>query len=85
MTNQPRRILPGRLYELTVKTFQDRYFFVPSERLNAVVLGALAYAANKYGLRICYTVWMSNHRTQVTCGSTLPMKRRMSSRQLRRL
>lgn len=61
MSNLPRRILPDRLYSITRRTFQTRYFFIPSQRLNDLVVGALAYAAEKYSLRFCYTNFQSNH------------------------
>ena len=61
MSKLPRRILPDRLYEITHKTFQARYFFIPSRRLNELILGALAYSTEKYGLRFCYTAWRTNH------------------------
>ncbi len=54
-----RRILSGRLYLVTHRTFQARYFFIPSKELNQLVLGALAYAAEKYGLRFCYTTYLT--------------------------
>ena len=38
-----------------------RRFFVPSKRLNLLVVGVLAYAQIKYGLRICYATFLSNH------------------------
>ena len=46
---------------MTIKTFQGRYFFIPSKRLNELIIGVLAYAQKKYGMRICYVVFMSNH------------------------
>ncbi len=61
MAHQPRRILPDGLYEITTRTFQGRYFFVPSKTLNQLIAGAMAYAQAKYDLTICATVWMSNH------------------------
>ena len=61
MAHLPRRILPGGLYEFMHSTYQRRYFFIPSKELNDIIVGALAYAAELYGLRFCYTVWLSNH------------------------
>lgn len=61
MPRKPRRILPNRLYEFSLTTFQGRYFFIPSDRLNELVLGALTYAAHKYELAVCFVVFLSNH------------------------
>ena len=57
----PRQIIPGRLHELTLSTFQSRYFFIPSKRLNELVIGALAHAQRATDLRICFTTFLSNH------------------------
>lgn len=61
MARKRRRIVPGLLHELTLSTFQDRYFFIPSDRLNKVIIGAIAYAQEKYGLTICMVSFLSNH------------------------
>ncbi len=61
MARRPRCILPGHLYEVTLATFQSRYFFIPSKLLNALIIGVLAYSQLKYGLRICFVVFLSNH------------------------
>ena len=61
MARKPRCILPNRLYEVTLTTFQSRYFFIPSKLLNALMIGVLAYCQLKYGLRICFAVFLSNH------------------------
>ena len=61
MGYQPRRIVPNGLYEITTRTFQARYFFVPSKNLNRLIAGAIAYAQSKYGVTLCGTCWMSNH------------------------
>lgn len=42
-----RFIVPGRIYEVTLKTFQARYFFVPSKQLNEIVTGVFAYARQR--------------------------------------
>ena len=70
MPRPPRRYLPDRLYEATLKTFQARYFFVPSRLLNQLLIGVLAYVQGQLGLRICYVVALSNHIHLVFRGST---------------
>ena len=61
MGRQLRRYRHGALYEATLKTFQARFFFVPSKWLNLLLVGVLAYAQEKYDLGICYIVAMTNH------------------------
>ena len=58
---QPRWLPPDNLYEVTLKTFQSRYFFIGSKRLNELLIGVLAYAQAKFGLGICFVVFMTNH------------------------
>ncbi len=43
----PWDITPGQVYDVTMKTFQARYFFIPSHRLNDIVTGVFAYAKVK--------------------------------------
>ena len=61
MARRPRCIQPDHLYEVTLATFQSRYFFVPSRLLNLLIVGVLAYSQAEYGLRICFAVFLSNH------------------------
>ena len=61
MPRPPRWIRRNRLYFITQRTFQARYFFIPGKELNAVIVGCLAYAAAKYGISLCFTTWPSNH------------------------
>ena len=61
MARPRRRYQQGRLYEATIKTFQARYFLIPSKLLNLLVIGALAHAQKLFGLRICYVVALTNH------------------------
>ncbi len=49
------------MYEVTLKTFQSRFFFIPSKRLNELLIGVLAYAQAKFGLGLCFVVFMTNH------------------------
>ncbi len=46
---------------MTLATFQSRYFFIPSRLLNRLIIGVLAYSQHRYGLRLCFTVFLSNH------------------------
>jgi len=50
-----------KLYEVTLNTVQDRFFFIPSPLLNLLIIGVLAYAQAKTGLRICYATFLSTH------------------------
>ncbi len=61
MARKPRCIQPDHLYEVTLATFQSRYFFIPSKLLNLLIIGVLAYSQREYGLRLCFTVFLSNH------------------------
>ena len=61
MARRPRRIRRGKLYEVTLKTFQARYFFVPSRWLNLLLVGVLAYCQQRFGLRFCSVTFLSNH------------------------
>ncbi len=56
-----RWIRRDRLYLITQRTFQARYFFIPGKELNALVIGCLAYAAERFGVRLCFTTFPSNH------------------------
>lgn len=63
-TSMPRPIRwirKDRLYLITQRTFQARYFFIPGKELNALVVGCIAYAAEKFGVRFCFTTFPSNH------------------------
>ncbi len=53
--------MPHHAHEGMIKCFQARYFLVPRERLNKLIIGALAYAQQKYGMKICYPVCLTNH------------------------
>ena len=50
-----------KLYEVTLNTVQDRYFFIPSKLLNLIIAGVLAYAQRRTGLRLCYVVFLTTH------------------------
>lgn len=61
MPRPPRWIRRDRLYLITQRTFQARYFFIPGKELNAAIGGCLAYAAARYGISLCFTTFPSNH------------------------
>jgi len=50
-----------KLYEVTLNTVQDRYFFIPSVLLNLIILGVLAFSQRKTGLRLCWVTFLSTH------------------------
>ncbi len=56
------RHLPGpRLVEVTARAVQRRFLLRPSAKVNAIIIGALARAQRKYGMKVCYCVYLSNH------------------------
>ncbi len=56
------RYLPAEaLVEVTCRTLQRRFLLRPSPELNEIVIGALARAQRRYGMRICAFVFLSNH------------------------
>ncbi len=56
------RHLPGpRLVEVTTRAVQRRFLLRPSRKVNDIVVGALARAQRKYGMKVCYCVYLSNH------------------------
>lgn len=61
MSRQLRHIEPGRLHEITSRTFQSRLLLRPSPVLNEIILGILGWAQAKTGLIIHAFVFLSNH------------------------
>lgn len=61
----PRRLrfIPegGALVEVTCRTIHGRMLLKPTKRLNEAIVGALARAKRRYGVRICAVVYMANH------------------------
>jgi len=51
----------GGLVEVTDRCFQSRFLLRPSPRLNAIVIGALARASKRYGVRVVDYRVLSNH------------------------
>jgi REP-associated tyrosine transposase len=52
---------PDSLVEITCRVIQRRFLLRPSPRLNALIIGALARAQERYGMKICGFVYLSNH------------------------
>ena len=59
--NKPRCIYPDRLYEVTIPTRQDRFFFVPIRKLTLLIIGVLAYCQQKHQLGVCAVAFLTNH------------------------
>jgi REP element-mobilizing transposase RayT len=47
--------------EVTCRTLHSRLLLRPSPRLNQIILGILARAKHRYGVRVCFFVCASNH------------------------
>ncbi len=56
-----RHLAGPRLVEVTARAVQRRFLLRPSPKVNAIILGALARAQRKYGMKVCYCVYLSNH------------------------
>lgn len=56
-----RFIPPHALVEVTTRTVHARYLLRPSRELNETVLGILARAAERYSVKVCAFVFLSNH------------------------
>ena len=52
---------PGTLVETTSRIIQGRMLLRPSSWLNEMIVGTIARAKRKYGVRVCGIVVMSNH------------------------
>lgn len=61
MSRRLRYLPPGSLVETTCRTIQGRHLLRPGSRLNRIVIGILARASRRYGVRVCEPVFMSNH------------------------
>jgi REP element-mobilizing transposase RayT len=57
------RFIPeeGALVEVTCRALHSRLLFRPSLTLNEIILGALARAKRRYGVRVCFFAFVSNH------------------------
>ena len=57
----PRYIPPDSLVEVTCRTIHGRFLLLPGRDLNAIIIGALAKAQQRYGMVVCGLVYLSNH------------------------
>ncbi len=57
----PRQIVRGRIYLITRRCSERRYFLRPDAKTTALFLYALAEAAQRFGLRVIGWLAMSNH------------------------
>jgi REP element-mobilizing transposase RayT len=57
----PRQILPGRIYLVTRRCSERRFFLKPSRVTTGIFLYVLALAARRYGVRIHAFCVLSNH------------------------
>ena len=57
----PQRVLPGTTYLVTRRCLDRRFYLVPSEETNAILLYALAYNAAKHGVEVHAFGYQSNH------------------------
>lgn len=56
------RYLPSQaLVEVTCRTLQRRFLLRPSPALNEIIVGVLARGQERYGMRVCAFVYLSNH------------------------
>lgn len=59
---RPLRYLPGPcLVEVTCRTVHGRFLLRPSPKLNRRIVGILARAQERFGLKVCGFVYLSNH------------------------
>jgi REP element-mobilizing transposase RayT len=61
MARPIRHYKPNDMHLVTVRTHQGRSLLRPSAVTNALILGVLARAARKYGIKIYAYAFMSNH------------------------
>jgi REP element-mobilizing transposase RayT len=67
---QPLRVLePERLYFVTQRTFQSRFFLRPSPEINELVGGVLARALSQHRVELFSFVIMSNHFHMIVRGN----------------
>lgn len=61
MARPIRHYTPNDIHLVTVRTHQGRSLLRPSEVTNALILGVLARAARRYGIKLYAYAFMSNH------------------------
>jgi len=57
----PREVIPGRTYLITRRCTQRQFLMRPDRETNNAFLYCLAFAAQRSGARILFTMAMSNH------------------------
>jgi putative transposase len=57
----PRAVVPGRSYMITRRCSERRFFLRPDPETNNAFIYCLALAAERYGVKVIFTVTMSNH------------------------
>jgi len=57
----PREVLPGRTYMITRRCTQRQFLMRPDRETNNAFIYCLGVAAQKFGIRVLFTVAMSNH------------------------
>jgi len=57
----PREVLPGRTYMITRRCTQRQFLMRPDRETNNAFIYCLAVAAERFGIRVLFTVAMSNH------------------------
>lgn len=57
----PRMIVPGRIYMITRRCSERRFFLRPDPETNNAFVYCLALAAQTYGVKVIFTATMSNH------------------------
>jgi len=61
MARRLRFIPANSLVEATCRTIQGRHLLRPGSRLNAIIVGILARAQARYGVKVCDLAFLSNH------------------------
>jgi putative transposase len=59
--SSPREVLPDRTYMITRRCTQRQFLMRPDHETNNAFIYCLAVAAEKFGIRVLFTVAMSNH------------------------
>jgi REP element-mobilizing transposase RayT len=57
----PREVIPGRAYLITRRCTQRQFLMRPDPETNNAFLYCLAFAAQRCGVRVLFTMAMSNH------------------------
>ena len=57
----PREVIPGRTYLITRRCTQRQFLMRPDRATNNAFIYCLAVAAERFGIRVLFTMAMSNH------------------------